>query len=175
VIRISFEEDLKDADEILKDDIAIIDGLVEHYQKTKSASQLLEIAKQADSLADLYYEALEAFSPRFSQYKLMASEYYDKLSGEIHIPNAKVMSILLCVLAGKPETAQKKLELLQIKSTHKKNSQKSEVDEVLLALIELIVNHDIEHAMKKLRNQKSLMDENLYKYIRKTLDYLVKM
>ena len=175
MVLISFEDDMKDADEILKDDIAIIEGLINQYEKTKSASKLLEIAKQADSLADLYYEALETFSPRFSQYKLMASEYYDKLSGEIHIPNAKVMSILLAALGGKPETAQKKLELLQIKSAQKKNSKKSEVDEVLLSLIEQIINHDIEHAMKNLRNQKSLMDENLYKYIRKTLDYLSKM
>lgn len=161
---------LQDADEILKDDRNEIDGLINRWKLQKNFNLLSQIAQKSDFLADLYYDAMEDFNPRYFEFKEQAALYYRKLARkaptqEIKL-NSRLLAILLLMQADKKPGAEKKLNNLRIKN---KRNPSSEIDEDWFVIIELVLNNNFESARRQLRNFKADMDDNLYKFFMKTI------
>ncbi|MHA1819355.1 MAG: hypothetical protein ACTSU2_14025 [Promethearchaeota archaeon] len=166
----------KDVDEFLKEDIDEIKDLEEKYKETKDINLLIQIARKYSELADLYYAADEDFNSRFFMYKEKSAETYEKLSKDHAVQairlNSLILSILNYIQAAKPETAEKKLKKLR-KSQEKEHNK--EIDENILLILEYLMYPNIKEAGRFLRNYKSLIDDTLYKELKKTLDFLKKM
>ena len=169
---------LYDADEILKDDINIIEGLMNQQKKShsKDLNVVIQLAQKSNDLADLYYEAMDGFNERYYHYKLLACLNYETVSKSTDNHNvrmnSRLLSILLYLQAGKPETARKKVMLLKKKQKFNKSS---ELDENLFLVLDLLVDNNLKHAKNALRVNKSIIDEELYDFFQKTLQILKKM
>jgi hypothetical protein len=169
---------LEDADEILKEDIDILEGIIFRVEKSKfkDINLLLQAAQKSNDIADLYYAAMDDFNERYYQYKLKSCLFYENISKATDNHNIRMntrfLSILLYFQAKKPETARKKIQILKKKQKIKKGD---EIDENLFLILDLFSEGNLSKAKKALRVNKSIIDEDLYNFFQKTLDILFEM
>jgi hypothetical protein len=161
---------LAEADEILAEDIAQLNLVIQRAKNEKEVSLYLDVAIKAKKLADLYYEALEDFSPAFVKYKKLAAENYLKVAKDLKIDNPRLMAGLMYLQINDLHSAEKICNELSKKADKKKLEPEIQA---LLPVCNMLMNSELEDMTSRIYGAISGLDKGLSNEISLTLKYLL--
>jgi hypothetical protein len=161
-------EMLKQAIDMLKEDVEELNNLISEAKKSKEGKAYLDIAIRCKDLADLFYEGLEDFSVKFDEYKSLSAEYYLKVAKSLNFVQANLMAVLLYLQANnlkKAEWVMKKVE---------KGKKRQIIDDNILEITIQLMKGNISAVEKQMSSRAIPIDENIVKDLELTILYLKK-